>query len=53
MNTEENLNEYSKKLFAKLFPNNEELANKHLLDILDEQEFLLQLEQLKHKLNIN
>lgn len=52
MNTEENLNEYSKKLFAKLFPNNEELANKHLLDILDEQEFLTELEQIKINLQI-
>ncbi len=73
MKTSKIISEYNKKLFAKLFPDNEpiecnsiidpndpifnksfqEIANEHLKNILDEQQFDLEFEQIKHNLNIN
>ena len=73
MSTNKIISDYNKKLFEKLFPDNEpiecnsfidpnnpifnksfqEIANEHLKNILDEQEFLTEFEQIKHNLNLN
>jgi hypothetical protein len=72
MQTSKLMSEYNKKLFAKLFPDNEpiecnsvldpndefynmsfqEIAHEHLKNILDEQQFDLEFDQIKQNLNI-
>jgi len=73
-NSKKVIQDYNKKLFAKLFPyktepifcnsvldeNQEatklsfqEIANEHLRNILEEQEFITDLEQIKHNLKID
>jgi len=72
-NSKNQIDEYNKKLFAKLFPDKEkpifcnsvlgqnetynlsfaEIAQQHLEEIIENAEFDLEFETLKHNLKIN